>query len=188
MILGIRLLDQTTITQLVLLGVSFLLLSVVGIERQRRLKSAGVRTHALVGVGATVFTLASAYGFAGVLGIDVVLDPSRIPAQIVTGVGFLGAGVIFVRQNAVNGLTAAPSIWLTAAIGMACGAGQSAAGRSAHAVLWQAALGRPGAGAVGNPRRHPRDAGTQRRRLTDRTRPAQCIRHAEPNSAASATA
>jgi len=123
MILGIQLVNSTTLTQLALLVVSFILSAIVGIERQRRLKAAGLRTHTLVGIGATVFTLVSAYGFSSVIGNDVVLDPSRIAAQIVTGIGFLGAGVIFVRQNAVNGLTTAASIWLTAAIGMACGAG-----------------------------------------------------------------
>lgn len=123
MIFGIRLLDDTTLTQLALLVLSFVLSAIVGLERQRRLKSAGLRTHTLVGLGATVFTLVSAYGFEGVLGTEVVLDPSRIAAQIVSGIGFLGAGVIFVRQNAVNGLTTAASIWLTAAVGMACGAG-----------------------------------------------------------------
>jgi len=122
-ILGIELFPATTLTQLALLVLSFVLSAIVGIERQRRLKSAGLRTHTLVGIGATVFTLVSAYGFSSVLGTDVVLDPSRIAAQVVTGIGFLGAGVIFVRQNAVNGLTTAASIWLTAAVGMACGAG-----------------------------------------------------------------
>ncbi|MGW6263724.1 MgtC/SapB family protein, partial [Streptomyces sp. NPDC055085] len=70
-----------------------------------------------------VFTLVSAYGFSNVVGAEVILDPSRIAAQIVSGIGFLGAGVIFVRRGAVNGLTTAASIWVTAAIGMACGAG-----------------------------------------------------------------
>lgn len=115
--------DETTLTQLTLLLLSFVLSAVIGVERQRRLKSAGLRTHTLVGLGATVFTLVSAYGFSAVLGADVQLDPSRIAAQIVSGIGFLGAGVIFVKQNMVNGLTTAASIWLTAAVGMACGAG-----------------------------------------------------------------
>ncbi len=107
-----------------LLALSLALSSAVGLERQHRLKSAGVRTHALVGIGSTTFTLVSAYGFSSVLGDDVVLDPSRITAQIVSGVGFLGAGLIFVRRDAgVTGLTTAASIWVTAAIGMACGAG-----------------------------------------------------------------
>src|SRR5690625_7497187 len=74
-------------------------------------------------MGAALYTLVSAYGLAQVLGEDVVLDPSRIAAQIVTGIGFLGAGVIFVRRNIVSGLTTAASVWVTAAVGMACGAG-----------------------------------------------------------------
>lgn len=134
MILGINLFPATTLTQLALLALSFVLSAIVGIERQRRLKSAGLRTHTLVGIGATVFTLVSAYGFSNVLGTDVVLDPSRIAAQIVTGIGFLGAGVIFVRQNAVNGLTTAASIWLTAAVGMACGAGMPVVAIAATAL------------------------------------------------------
>jgi putative Mg2+ transporter-C (MgtC) family protein len=99
------------------------LFAIIGIERERKLKSAGLRTHTLVGLGAAVFTLVSAYGFSDVIGNGVVLDPSHIAAQIVSGIGFLGAGVIFVRQNVVTGLTTAASIWVTAAVGMACGAG-----------------------------------------------------------------
>ena len=103
------------------LGVAFLLSSAVGLERELRQKSAGLRTHTLVGVGSALFTLVSQYGFAGMT--DVGLDPSRIAAQIVSGVGFLGAGIIFVRSDAVRGLTTAAAVWVTAAIGMAAGAG-----------------------------------------------------------------
>jgi len=70
-----------------------------------------------------MFTLVSGFGFSAVLGTEVNLDPSRIAAQIVSGVGFLGAGVIFMRRDVVRGLTTAATIWMTAAIGMACGAG-----------------------------------------------------------------
>ncbi len=121
--INLVLFSSSTLTELVLLLLAFALSAVIGIERQRHLKSAGLRTHTLVGLGAAVFTLVSAYGFQNVLGAEVVIDPSRIAAQIVSGIGFLGAGVIFVRQNAVSGLTTAASIWVTAAIGMACGAG-----------------------------------------------------------------
>lgn len=100
-----------------------MLSALIGIERERHHKSAGFRTHILVGLGAALFTLVSIYGFSDALGPHVSFDPSRIAAQIVTGIGFLGAGVIFVRQNMVNGLTTAASIWMTAAIGMASGAG-----------------------------------------------------------------
>jgi putative Mg2+ transporter-C (MgtC) family protein len=113
-----------SVWELALLSLAFVLSAVIGFERQRQLKSAGLRTHTLVGLGSAVFTLVSAYGFT-VFGLapDAVIDPSRIAAQIVSGIGFLGAGVIFVRQNVVNGLTTAASIWVTASVGMACGAG-----------------------------------------------------------------
>ncbi|MDS2172452.1 MgtC/SapB family protein [Nesterenkonia sp. CL21] len=115
--------SETAATEAVLLVCAFVLSAVIGLEREVRLKSAGARTHILVGLGSALFTLVSAYGFAPLLGDEVILDPSRIAAQIVTGIGFLGAGVIFVRQNIVSGLTTAASIWVTAAVGMACGAG-----------------------------------------------------------------
>jgi putative Mg2+ transporter-C (MgtC) family protein len=119
----ITVLPDSWLTELLLLGLAFLLSVAIGVERSRRLKSAGLRTHTLVGLGSAMFTLVSAYGFQSILGPDVTLDPSRIAAQIVSGIGFLGAGVIFVKNDAVNGLTTAASIWMTAAIGMACGAG-----------------------------------------------------------------
>lgn len=114
---------ETAPTQILLLTLAFLMSAAIGIERDLRQKSAGARTHILVGMGSALFTLVSAYGFSHLIGGDVVLDPSRIAAQIVSGIGFIGAGVIFVRQNAVSGLTTAASIWVTAAVGMACGAG-----------------------------------------------------------------
>lgn len=106
---------------------AFVLCSLIGIERQFRQKSAGYRVHVLVGLGSCVFTLISALGFAFVFGNEfghaTQLDPSRIAAQIVTGIGFLGAGVIFKGRNFVRGLTTAATIWVAAAVGMACGAG-----------------------------------------------------------------
>jgi putative Mg2+ transporter-C (MgtC) family protein len=106
------------------LGLALLLSAVIGIEREIRLKSAGLRTHTLVGVGAAVFMLISKYGFTDVLEPGrIILDPSRVAAQIVSGVGFLGAGIIFVRRDAVRGLTTAAGIWTTAAVGAAAGAG-----------------------------------------------------------------
>jgi putative Mg2+ transporter-C (MgtC) family protein len=106
------------------LGLAFGLSALVGLERELRQKSAGLRTHTLVGVGAALIVLVSKYGFTDVLtrGL-IVLDPSRVAAQIVSGIGFLGAGLIIVRRDAVHGLTTAATIWLTAGIGMACGAG-----------------------------------------------------------------
>jgi putative Mg2+ transporter-C (MgtC) family protein len=105
------------------LALAFLLSSLIGLEREWRQKSAGLRTHTLVGVGAALFLIISKYGFSDVLGPRVVLDPSRVAAQIVTGIGFIGGGLIFVRGDAVRGLTTAAIVWITAAIGMACGAG-----------------------------------------------------------------
>lgn len=119
----IELIPDSLGTEAVLLACAFVLSGIIGLERELRQKSAGARTHILVGLGSALFTLVSAYGFAHLLGDEVILDPSRIAAQIVTGIGFIGAGVIFVRQNIVSGLTTAGSIWVTAAVGMACGAG-----------------------------------------------------------------
>ncbi len=98
------------------------LCGVVGLERQWRQKSAGLRTHTLVGVGAALFMVVSKYGFFDVIGDGVVLDPSRVAAQIVTGIGFIGGGLIFVRRDMVRGLTTAATVWLAAAIGAAAGA------------------------------------------------------------------
>lgn len=106
------------------LGLAFLLSAIIGFERELRLKSAGLRTYTLVGLGAALFMLISKYGFSDVLESNrVVLDPSRVAAQIVSGVGFLGAGIIFVRRDSVHGLTTAAGIWMTAAVGAAAGAG-----------------------------------------------------------------
>lgn len=105
------------------LGLAFVLSSLIGVEREWRQKSAGLRTHTLVGTGAALIVLVSKYGFNDVLGSHVILDPSRVAAQIVTGIGFIGGGLIFVRGDAVRGLTTAAIVWMTAAIGMACGAG-----------------------------------------------------------------
>lgn len=99
------------------------LCSVVGLERQWRQKAAGLRTHTLVGVGAALIMVVSKYGFFDVVGTDINLDPSRVAAQIVSGIGFIGGGLIFVRRDLVRGLTTAATIWLAAAVGMAAGAG-----------------------------------------------------------------
>lgn len=106
------------------LGVALLLSGAIGLERELRHKDAGLRTHTLVGVGAALFMLVSKYGFTDVLekGL-VVLDPSRMAAQVVSGIGFIGAGLIFVRRESVRGLTTAAGIWVTAAVGSAAGAG-----------------------------------------------------------------
>lgn len=108
--------------QIFSVSIAFVLCTLLGIERDYHQKNAGVKTHVLVGVGACIFALVSAYGFAPVLANNIRLDPSRIAAQVVSGIGFLGAGVIFVNHDTVRGLTTAATIWLSAAIGMACGA------------------------------------------------------------------
>ena len=110
-------------TQLGALALAFALSSIIGLERELRHKSAGLRTHTLVGVGAALFVLVSKYGFSDVKTGTVILDPSRVAAQIVSGIGFIGGGLIFVRGDLVRGLTTAAIVWMTAAVGMACGAG-----------------------------------------------------------------
>jgi putative Mg2+ transporter-C (MgtC) family protein len=127
---AIDLWTETSYVEIELLLATFLLCSLVGIERQVRQKSAGYRTHVLVGLGSCAFTLVSAYGFSAVFDSAVTLDPSRIAAQVVSGIGFLGAGVIFKGRDVVRGLTTAATIWEAAAVGMACGAGMVSLGVS----------------------------------------------------------
>ena len=111
-------------TQFFELGSAFVLSALIGLERELRQKSAGLRTYTVVGLSSALFMLVSKYGFTDVLAPGtVVLDPSRVAAQIVSGIGFLGAGIIFVRGSSVRGLTTASTVWLTAAVGAACGAG-----------------------------------------------------------------
>jgi putative Mg2+ transporter-C (MgtC) family protein len=106
------------------LGLAFVLSAAIGLEREIRQKSAGLRTYTLVGLASALILLISKYGFTNILEPNrIVLDPSRIAAQIVSGIGFIGGGVIFVRKDLVRGLTTAATVWLTAAVGMACGAG-----------------------------------------------------------------
>lgn len=106
------------------LALALVLSSLIGLEREFRAKSAGLRTHTLVGVAAALIMLVSKYGFGDtIVRYAVVLDPSRVAAQIVSGIGFIGGGLIFVQRDVVRGLTTAAIIWLTAAVGMACGAG-----------------------------------------------------------------
>jgi putative Mg2+ transporter-C (MgtC) family protein len=111
--------------------------SLIGFERERLLWSAGIRTHMLVSVGACLFTIVSAYGFQHAIEMPhVVLDPSRIAAQVVSGIGFLGAGSILLRGQSVRGMTTAASIWSVAALGLASGGGMFfAAGISTAIIL-----------------------------------------------------
>jgi len=96
----------------------------IGVEREYHAKEAGIRTHLLVAVGSCLFMILSAYGFDAFLAKDhVSFDPSRIASQVVTGIGFIGAGTIIFQKQMVRGLTTAAGLWVTAAIGLACGAG-----------------------------------------------------------------
>lgn len=105
------------------LAFSALLGSVIGYERERGAWAAGLRTHMLVCVGSTLIMIVSAYGFNDVLATGVVLDPSRMASQVVSGIGFLGAGAIMARGEVVRGLTTAASVWSVAGIGLAVGGG-----------------------------------------------------------------
>lgn len=91
----------------------------IGYERKNRNKGAGIRTHAIVALGAALIMVISKYGFTDVGGSD----GTRVAAQIVSGIGFIGAGIIFVKNNTVSGLTTAAGIWATSGVGMAIGAG-----------------------------------------------------------------
>lgn len=112
-------LELTVIAKLI---IASLLGAIIGYERWHEHKEAGIRTHALVSFGATLFTLISLYGFDGIVDLGQV-EHSRIMSQVVTGVGFLGAGMIIFRGHRVRGLTTAAGLWVCAAIGMAVGVG-----------------------------------------------------------------
>jgi putative Mg2+ transporter-C (MgtC) family protein len=103
------------------LAVVVVLCGAIGLERQTRDQIAGLRTHVIVGLGSGLFTLVSAYGFAG--SSSAHIDPTRIAAQVVSGIGFLGAGVILRHGVTVRGVTTAAALWISAAIGMATAAG-----------------------------------------------------------------
>ena len=106
--------------------VAALLGGAIGLEREYRSKEAGMRTHFLVALGSALFMIVSAYGFEGALGSpEHRWDVSRVAAQVVSGIGFIGAGTIIFHksENVVRGLTTAAGLWVTAAIGLACGGG-----------------------------------------------------------------
>ncbi len=114
---------------------------IIGLERKNRAKEAGIRTHCIVCCAAALMMIISKYGFFDLLettnlpGMDVRLDPSRMAQGIVSGVGFLGAGMIFVHKQTVTGLTTAAGIWATSGIGMAIGAGMYFLGISATIII-----------------------------------------------------
>lgn len=125
--------EYQLVTSLQLLLATFLSM-LVGLERDRRHQPAGLRTHMLVGFGACLFTILSFHAFPGA-------DPSRVAAQIVTGIGFLGAGTILQLRHTsgsseVKHLTTAASIWATAGIGMAVGAGAWLLAINATLIMW----------------------------------------------------
>src|SRR3984957_7647031 len=109
--------------------------SLIGFERERLLWAAGIRTHMLVCVGSCLIMIVSQYGFSSVLSQNVVLDPSRVAAQVVSGIGFLGAGAILARGEIVKGLTTAASIWTVAAVGLAVGGGLYLAASASTVII-----------------------------------------------------
>lgn len=126
------------------LAIATVLGALVGLERERLERAAGLRTHAVVCVASALIMMVSAFGFTDAFTPDrlVVLDPSRIAAQVVSGIGFLGAGVIILRKNTVRGLTTAASVWAVAGVGLAVGGGLfvPAALATAFMLLIQAGL------------------------------------------------
>jgi len=116
--------------------IAALLGGAIGLEREYRSKEAGFRTHFLVGLGSGLFMVLSLYGFEDFIGIHgIQRDPSRIAAQVVSGIGFIGAGCIIFQKNAVKGLTTAAGLWVTSAIGMTAGAGMYALSAVATALV-----------------------------------------------------
>jgi len=107
------------------LFIAALLGGAIGLEREYRAKEAGFRTHFLVALGSALFMIISQYGFGTVLSElgKASFDPSRIASQVVTGIGFIGAGTIIFQKHVVRGLTTAAGLWVTSAIGLTCGAG-----------------------------------------------------------------
>lgn len=105
--------------------VAAILGGLIGLEREYRAKEAGFRTHFLVALGSSLFMILSQFGFDTAIGLlpNVSLDPSRIASQVVTGIGFIGAGIIIFQKNVIRGLTTAAGLWVTSAIGLTCGAG-----------------------------------------------------------------
>ena len=108
----------------------------IGLEREYRAKEAGYRTHFLVALGSALMMIVSQYGFTEVLKTDLIrVDPSRIAAQVVSGIGFIGAGTIILQKQIVRGWTTAAGIWATSGIGLAVGAGMYAIGIAATLLV-----------------------------------------------------
>lgn len=119
---------------------------IIGYERQSRRKIAGLRTHVIVAISSALMILLSKYGFQDVVGQYVNVDPSRVASGVVTAIGFLGSGMIFMRNNNVSGLTTSAGMWATVGVGMAVGAGMYLLGFSATVIvlLVELFLGRRG--------------------------------------------
>jgi len=123
--------EIATTTLLMRVGIALLCGAMLGLERERLERAAGLRTHALVAVSSCLVMIVSIFGFSDAIGVNqVTLDPSRVAAQVMSGIGFLGAGVIIFRKNTISGLTTAASVWSAAAVGLACGGG----------LFWPAAI------------------------------------------------
>lgn len=126
------------IFRIVLAGICGIL---IGYERKNRAKEAGLRTHCIVACASALMMVVSKYAFFDLIkgdlypGVDIRLDPSRVAQGIVSGVGFLGAGMIFVRKNTIKGLTTAAGIWATSGIGMAIGGGMYVVGIVSTAII-----------------------------------------------------
>ena len=118
--------DAETSRVFVQLALAVLLGALIGLEREYQGKSAGLRTYALVSLGSCLFTVVSVVGFEAFSGLTSY-DPTRIAAQVVLGIGFLGGGIIFLKGDIVYGLTTAAGLWISAALGVAVGAGLYAA-------------------------------------------------------------
>ena len=114
--------DWNLVLRLVVAGVMG---GVIGLERELRAKEAGIRTHFIVALGSALFMIISQYAFTG------QFDHARVAAQVVSGIGFIGAGVIIFQKNAVRGVTTAAGLWVSAAVGLACGAGMYAVSAAA---------------------------------------------------------
>jgi len=125
-----------TIDLIIRLAVAGLLGAGIGLEREFRSKEAGLRTHFLVAVGSALIMLVSKYGFSDIIQKhNIVLDPSRVAAQVVSGIGFLGAGTIIINKQFVKGLTTAAGIWATSGIGLCVGAGMYIIGTCAAILV-----------------------------------------------------
>lgn len=108
---------------------------IIGLERSKRQKEAGIRTHIILAMGCAIMTIVSKYGFEDVINKGLNVEPTRLASNIITGIGFLGAGVIFVRGGSVRGLTTAAGIWATSGIGLAIGSGLYTIGIASTVIL-----------------------------------------------------